>query len=70
MDKTIKFLNNNSPYAKGDIAGFNEELADKYISRGLAEEWTQKVNVINKVGDKNVTNRSSKSKKILADTTK
>jgi len=64
MDKTIKFLNNYSPYAKNDIAGFSEELADKYISIGLAEEWPKKASVINKVGEEDATNGPKQGKKL------
>lgn len=64
MDKTIKFLNHYSPYAKGDIAGFSQELADKYISIGIAEELIKKANVINKVGEDDATNRSKQSKSV------
>ena len=64
MDKTIKFLNHYSPYAKGDIAGFSEELSEEYISIGIAEEWIEKANVINKAGDDDVTNGLKSSKVI------
>lgn len=70
MDKTIKFLANYSPYAKGDIAGFNKDLADEYINQGIAKEWNRKANVVNKAGDDNATNNTRKGKKLSTDTTK
>jgi hypothetical protein len=64
MDKTIKFTNNYAPYVKGDIAGFDEELSKRYIEMGIAKEWTEKVSIVNKAGDENVTDKSGKSKKL------
>lgn len=56
MDETVKFIKNYSPYAKGDIAGFDEKQVD----------WLEKAGVIKKVeeGGKGATNNSSKGKKL------
>jgi hypothetical protein len=56
MDETVKFIKNYSPYAKGDIAGFDEKQAN----------WLEKAGVIEKVeeGGKDATDNNSKGKKL------
>lgn len=56
MDTTVKFIKNYSPYAKGDIAGFDKKQAD----------WLEKAGVINKIegGGKDATDNNSKGKKL------
>ncbi|QAT40841.1 hypothetical protein [Clostridium sp. JN-9] len=56
MDATVKFIKNYSPYAKGDIAGFDNNQAD----------WFERAGVVEKVGDgvKNVSDNGRKGKKL------
>ena len=35
----IQFLKNSRPYNAGEIAGFDEEMAQKYIDLGAAEVY-------------------------------
>lgn len=39
--KKVRFLNNYCPYIKGDIAGLDNSIADKYIAVGLVEEYKE-----------------------------
>lgn len=36
----LKFSKHCTPYAKGDIAGFSREMADKYLEAGVASEYS------------------------------
>lgn len=40
---SIKFLHNSSPYNAGDVAGFPQRIADKYVSQGFAQYMTTAV---------------------------
>ena len=35
--KNIKFLKNSGPYSPGDVAGFDDQVADAYVALGAAE---------------------------------
>lgn len=37
--KIIKFLTSCSPYTTGEIAGFDEETADRLVKAGVAEPY-------------------------------
>lgn len=37
--KVVKFLKSNSPYHKGDIAGFSKEIADRLIKAEVAQDF-------------------------------
>lgn len=38
----VKFIKARLPYKKGDVAGFEKDLADKYIAKGFAEPLAKK----------------------------
>ena len=60
MDTTVKFIKNYSPYANGDIAGFDNNKAD----------WLEEAGIVKKieVGDIDATSNSSRGKKLPART--
>lgn len=33
----LKFIRNSQPYVKGDVAGFDKDIADRYIELGIAK---------------------------------
>ncbi len=35
--KTIRFTEKQPPYMAGDVAGFEDDVADRYIAEGVAE---------------------------------
>lgn len=35
--KAIRFLTKQSPYNGGEVAGFSDEVADRYVKAGVAE---------------------------------
>ena len=35
----IRFVKAQSPYKKGDVAGFEDRLAEKYIKAGVAKAY-------------------------------
>ena len=45
MTKVIAFVEHSTPYAKGDVAGFENEKAEKYIEDGVAVEYKAKKEV-------------------------
>lgn len=35
--KTIRFTEKQPPYMAGDVAGFEDDVADRYVAEGVAE---------------------------------
>ncbi|NCD40562.1 MAG: hypothetical protein EOL88_00570 [Bacteroidia bacterium] len=35
----IEFVKPHTPYIKGEVAGFNKSLAEKFIKKGFAKEY-------------------------------
>ena len=36
--KVVKFINSATPYVVGDVAGFPDHIADRYVDAGVAVE--------------------------------
>ena len=36
--KIIRFIQKQPPYMAGEVAGFDDDVADRYVAEGMAEE--------------------------------
>ena len=49
--KIIRFTEKQPPYIAGDVAGFDDDVADRYVAGGMAEEVSMNETAADEVDD-------------------